>query len=317
MEQIVPNDRVQGLRVTMVGHATLLIQFAGLNVLTDPLWSDRASPVSFAGPQRVTKPGIAFQDLTPIDGVLLSHNHYDHLDIATLKALQARDAPWIVTPLGNDTIIRRHIPAAQMFAGDWGDGFDVAKGARVHIAPAIHWSSRNGRDRRMALWGGFMLRVEGRLVYFAGDTGYGTGTMFRRLREEYGRPDLAILPIGAYDPRWFMADQHINPEEAVEILVDLDAVAAVGMHWGTFKLTDEPFDEPVQRLHAALQKRRIDPSRFTALRPAEIADFPRSGYAEAPVSIPDDIPVGLSAQATCCPGPQCGDRRPGGADGAD
>ncbi|WP_395330125.1 MBL fold metallo-hydrolase [Novosphingobium sp. BL-8H] len=269
----VPKDRVEGLRVTMVGHATMLIQIGGLNVLTDPVWSDRASPVQFAGPKRVTAPGVRIEDLPPIDAILLSHNHYDHLDVATLKVLHDRHKPLIVTPLGNDRIILRHIPTARVSAGDWGDAFAIAPGVQAHIVPALHWSSRGMGDRRMALWGGFMLRAGERLVYFAGDTGYGTGTIFRRLREAFGAPDVALLPIGAYDPRWFMAAQHTDPEEAIQIMLDLGARAAVGMHWGTFKLTDEPREDPAQRLRAGLAERGIDPAAFVPLLPGEWANF--------------------------------------------
>ena len=270
---VIPDARVERLRVTMVGHATLLIQVAGLNLLTDPVWSDRASPLAFAGPKRVTAPGVRMEDLPPIDAILLSHNHYDHLDIKTLKALHQRHAPLIVTPLGNDAIVRRHSPAARIKAGDWGAEVEIAPGAQVHIVPATHWSSRGIRDRRMALWSGFMLRAGGRLVYFAGDTGYGTGRIFRTMRERFGPPDLAIIPIGAYDPRWFMAAQHVDPEEAVQIMRDLDARAAVGVHWGTFKLTGEPRDEPATRLVTGLAAAGIAPGSFIAMRPADMAEF--------------------------------------------
>ncbi len=275
---VVPDARVEGLRVTMVGHATLLIQVAGLNLLTDPVWSDRASPLAFAGPRRVTAPGVRIEDLPPIDAILLSHNRYDHLDIATLKTLHERAVlpivtPLIVTPLGNDAIVRRHILAARIKAGDWGAEVEIAPGAQVHIVPATHWSSRGIRDRRMALWSGFMVRAGGRLVYFAGDTGYGTGRIFRGMRERFGPPDLALLPIGAYDPRWFMAAQHVDPEEAIQIMRDLDARAAVGIHWGTLKLTDEPRDEPAMRLAARLAAAGIEPSAFIAMQPGDVAEF--------------------------------------------
>lgn len=270
---VVPEVRVDGLRVTMVGHATLLIQIGGLNILTDPVWSDRASPVSFAGPRRITAPGVDQEALPPIDAILLSHNHYDHLDMASLRALCARHDPLIVTPLGNEVIIHRKLPSARVRAGDWGDHFDIAPGAMAHIVPALHWSSRGTSDRRMALWGGFVIEAAGKSIYFAGDTGYGTGNIFRAIRARFGPIDLAILPIGAYDPRWFMAAQHCDPEDAVKIFGDLDARAAVGMHWGTFKLTDEPRDDPEHRLAAALIAHGIDPARFAALHPADIADF--------------------------------------------
>lgn len=270
---ILPAMRVEGLQITMVGHATLLIQTSGLNILTDPVWSDRASPLAFAGPRRVTAPGIRMDDLPPIDAILLSHNHYDHLDVATLRDLHARDRPLIVTPLGNDNIILRHIPDARVEAGDWFDSFAIASGAEAHIVPALHWSSRGLGDRRMALWGGFMLRAFGRLVYFAGDTGYGTGAIFRELRARFGPVDVALIPIGAYEPRWFMAAQHTDPDDAIQIMLDLEARAAIGMHWGTFKLTDEPWEDPALRLSAGLQTREMETGKFVAMRPAETAAF--------------------------------------------
>ena len=268
----IPDARIEGLRVTPVGHATALIQLAGLNVLTDPVWSDRASPLAFAGPKRITAPGIALDALPPIDVILLSHNHYDHLDLATLKALQARHAPLIVTPLGNDAILRPQMPAARIVTGDWWDRFDLPAGAVAHIVPALHWSSRGIRDRRMALWGGFVLQAGGRQVYFTGDTGYGTGAIFRDIHARFGPVDLALLPIGAYDPRWFMAAQHTDPEEAIRIMRDVEAGVAIGIHWGTFKLTDEPRDEPAERLSAGLAAARIDPARFVAAQPGEAID---------------------------------------------
>ena len=246
--QVVPEARVAGLRTTIVGHASVLIQAGGLNVLTDPVWSARASPLPFAGPRRVWAPGIAFEALPPVDAVLLSHNHYDHLDMATLRRLDIEHRPLMVTSLGNDAILRRAIPGVRVVAGDWWDRIDIGNGGEVTIVPAYHWSARTGRDRRMALWCGFMLSTPGGRAYFAGDTGYGNGRIFREVRQRIGRPDLALIPIGAYEPRWFMSAQHIDPNEAVQILEDLEAAAAVGIHWGVFQLTDERRDEPPEVL---------------------------------------------------------------------
>jgi L-ascorbate metabolism protein UlaG (beta-lactamase superfamily) len=265
--QTVPDARVAGLRATIVGHASVLIQAGGLNILTDPVWSARASPLSFAGPRRVWAPGIAFEALPPIDAVLLSHNHYDHMDMATLRQLNLRHRPLLVTSLGNDTILRRALPDARMVIGDWWDRLDIGKGGEVTIVPAYHWSARTGRDRRMALWSGFMLSTSGGRALFTGDTGYGDGGIFRQVRQRIGRPDLALIPIGAYAPRWFMSAQHTDPSEAVRILEDLEAVRAVGIHWGVFRLTDEPREEPPELLRAALARRGIAENLFPAGEP--------------------------------------------------
>lgn len=268
-----PDDRVGGLRVTSVGHSSLLIQVANLNVLTDPIWSDRASPVSFAGPKRVTAPGIAFEALPPIDVVLLSHSHYDHFDVPTLRGLQARFRPLFVGPLGMDTLVGRLIPNVRIKVGDWGDRLDVSDGISVRIVPANHWSSRRLSDRRMMLWCGFLVRAAYRQIYYAGDTGYGDGSIFRMMGDRYGACDLALIPIGAYAPRWFMRTQHVDPDEAVQIMLDCGAPRALGIHWGTFRLTDEPRDEPLLRLAKALEQRDLPPARFLPAGPGDVFDF--------------------------------------------
>jgi L-ascorbate metabolism protein UlaG (beta-lactamase superfamily) len=270
--QVVPEERVAGLRVTMVGHATVLIQSGSLNVLTDPVWSARCSPVNFAGPKRVMAPGVAFANLPPIDVVLLSHNHYDHLDMDTLRQLHAAYRPLIVTPLGNDSIVRKAIPDARIATGDWWDQLALPGGATATVVPAYHWSARGVGDRRMALWGGFMLRTTGGLTYFSGDTGYGSGHIFRDMRERVGAPDIALIPIGAYAPRWFMCNQHIDPDEAVRIMQDLDAEKVMGIHWGVFQLTDEAREEPVERLREAMHQRDLDPQRFVAAEPGDVME---------------------------------------------
>jgi L-ascorbate metabolism protein UlaG (beta-lactamase superfamily) len=265
--QTVPDAHVAELRATIVGHASVLIQAGGLNVLTDPVWSTRASPLSFVGPKRVWAPGIAFESLPRIDVVLLSHSHYDHMDMTTLRRLDIEHHPLIVTSLGNDAILRRSIRGVRVVTGDWWDRIDVGKGGEVTIIPAYHWSARTGRDRRMALWSGFALSTAGGCAHFAGDTGYGDGRIFREMRHRVGRPDLALIPIGAYAPRWFMSAQHTDPHEAVKILEDLEAVRAVGIHWGVFQLTDERRDEPPELLREALARRGIAEHLFPAGEP--------------------------------------------------
>lgn len=269
VQPTVPEASVAGLRATIVGHASVLIQADGLNVLTDPVWSVRASPLSFAGPRRVWAPGIAFEALPKIDVVLVSHNHYDHLDMATLRRLHSEHTPLMVTPLGNDEILRDAIPGVNVVGGDWWDRIKISRSGEVTIVPAYHWSARTGRDRRMALWSGFVLSTEAGHAYFSGDTGYGSGQIFRDMRQRIGRPDLALIPIGAYAPRWFMCAQHTDPNEAVQILEDLEATRAVGIHWGVFRLTDEPRNEPPELLRKALTRRGIAEKLFPAGVPGE------------------------------------------------
>lgn len=283
--QTVPDTTVAGLRATIVGHASVLIQAGGLNVLTDPVWSERASPLQFAGPRRVWAPGIAFADLPPIDAVLLSHNHYDHMDVATLRRLHAEHRPLMVAPLGNDVILRRAIPDVRVVTGDWWGRIDIGKGGEVTIVPAYHWSARTGRDRRMALWCGFMLSTAGGgNVYFAGDTGYGDGHVFREVRRRIGRPDMALIPIGAYAPRWFMSPQHTDPNEAVRILEDLEAAQGVGIHWGVFRLTNEPREEPPELLLQALARRGVAAKLFPAGEPGLSYEALEQGRAGANVA---------------------------------
>ncbi len=266
-----PATRVDGVAITMVGHASLLIQAVGHNILVDPVWSERASPLRFAGPRRVDPPGIAFADLPPVDTVLLTHNHYDHCDLATLARLAAAHRPRVITPLGNDALIAA--ACAGVETGDWGDRFVLAERLAVTLHPAHHWSARRIGDRRMALWCGFVLETPAGAVYLVGDTGYGDGDIFRRVRERFGPPRVAVIPIGAYEPRWFMRGQHVNPDEAVRIMLDCGATQALGVHWGTFQLTDEARLAPLAALDAALAQGGIDPDRFRALRPGDVWQF--------------------------------------------
>lgn len=275
-----PPPRVaQGaVRVSFVGHATFLIQGAGLNILTDPVWSERASPVSFAGPKRVNPPGIAFDDLPPIDVVLISHGHYDHLDLETIDRLWRRDRPRIVAPLGNDATIQAHRPDIPVTAVDWGDVVPLGNGVEAVAEQVHHWSRRGIFDRNQALWCGFVLLGIDGGVLFAGDTGFDEGRPFQRLARRHAPVGLALLPIGAYEPRWFMTSQHMDPADAVRGFGLLGARQALGYHWGTFQLTDEAVTDPPAELAAALGAHRIDPTRFLAARPGQVWASDTSSY---------------------------------------
>ncbi|KQT55289.1 MULTISPECIES: MBL fold metallo-hydrolase [unclassified Aureimonas] len=264
-----PPQRSEALRLSFVGHASFLLQVAGFNILFDPVWSERVSPFRRIGPKRIDPPGIAFEDLPPIDAVLLTHNHYDHMDLDTLRRLQAAHRPRFVTPLGNDTILRRAIEGAETTVGDWGGTVALSDRVNAVFTPANHWSARSIRDRRMALWSGFVIQTAERRLYHSGDTGYGDGSIFRAIGETFGGFDLALLPIGAYEPRWFMGDQHASPADSVQILEDVRAARALGFHWGTFNLSDEGLEQPVADLAAALDAAGLDGSRFQPMRPGE------------------------------------------------
>ena len=207
-----PPPRVDGAtcRISYVGHASFLLQIAGLNILLDPVWSMRASPFRRVGPKRVNDPGIAFADLPPIDVVLVSHAHYDHLDVATLSRLTAAHRPRVIAPLGNDAIMRSHDKAIAAEGYDWHDRVEVGPDAAVTLVPTRHWSARSLSDRNMSLWASFVIEAPAGRIYFVGDSSYGEGEHFRDARKRYGPFKLALLPIGAYEPRWFMADQHMN-----------------------------------------------------------------------------------------------------------
>jgi len=267
-----PPARVEGAacRISYVGHASWLIQAGGLNVLLDPVWSKRASPVRFAGPKRVNDPGVALADLPPIDVVLVSHGHYDHLDLATLSQIAATHRARVITPLGNDTIMRSHDSAIAAEAYDLDDRVNLGNGMAVMLVAARHWSARTLADRNMSLWASFVIETPGGGIYFVADSGYGDGGHFRRARDRHGPFRLAILPIGAYEPRWFMRDQHMNPAESVQALIDCGAETALAHHYGTFQLTDEPYDAPLIALGDALKAAGISPERFRALRPGQV-----------------------------------------------
>jgi L-ascorbate metabolism protein UlaG (beta-lactamase superfamily) len=246
-----PPRRVDGgtLRVTFVNHSTLLIQMDGLNILTDPIWSERCSPVQFAGPKRHRRPGIDFADLPPIDAVLVSHNHYDHLDVLTLQRLRVRNAPRLVTALGNGLVLAKAGLGASTEL-DWWQTTQLAPHVKVTLVPAQHFCSRGISDRNRNLWGGFVISGPSGNVYFAGDTGW--GPHFDLIRQRFSPIRLAMLPIGAYLPRWFMSPVHIGPDQAVQAHLALGAETSVAMHFGTFDLGDDGELQPVEELHAAM-----------------------------------------------------------------
>jgi L-ascorbate metabolism protein UlaG (beta-lactamase superfamily) len=261
------------VRLSFVGHASWLIQAAGLNILVDPVWSMRVSPVAWAGPKRHNDPGIAFEALPRIDIVLVSHGHYDHLDMATLSKLAAKFAPRVVTPLGNDLTMKDADASIRAESFDWHDRVELGDGVAVTLVPTRHWSARSLKDRNKALWASFVLETPAGKLYVVCDSGYGDGKHFRRVAAMHGPLRLAILPIGAYEPRWFMRDQHMNPEDAVQALADCGAETALAHHHGTFQLTDEAIDAPVIELGKALDEAGVPRERFRVLKPGQVFEI--------------------------------------------
>lgn len=265
------------LRATFVNHATVLIQMDGVNVLTDPIWSERASPVSFAGPRRVHRPGVRIEDLPRIHLVLVSHSHYDHLDVDTLQALWRRDQPRVVVALGTSPIVRAAgVPKVREL--DWWQGFVDTTGLRITSVPVVHFANRGACDAARQLWTGFVIEgPQAGRVYFAGDTA--TGPHFAAARERFGDFRLALLPIGAYRPEWFMSYVHMDPREAVEAHRALGAQTSLGIHFGTFQLTDEGRDEPIADLADALGAAAVPADTFWTLAPGEGRDVPPTPQA--------------------------------------
>lgn len=261
--------RSDRIAATFIGHSTFLVQIGGVAVLFDPIWSQRCSPVAFAGPRRARRPGQSLDALPAVDLLLVSHNHYDHMDLPTLRRVRRRWAPRTATGLAN----ARHLAKAGISDAvelDWWQSTDLA-GVRVTYVPAQHFSARTLRDRNRSLWGGFVVEAAGATVYFAGDSGY--CPHFAEIGQLFPRIDLALLPIGAYEPRWFMRQQHVNPEEAVRAHQDLRPRRSLGMHFGTFQLTDEGIDAPVRALRQARAQAGIPEADFDVLRFGETREY--------------------------------------------
>jgi L-ascorbate metabolism protein UlaG (beta-lactamase superfamily) len=245
------------IAITFVNHATFLIQAAGVTILTDPMWSERASPFRRIGPKRVRAPGVPFDDLPAIDMVLLSHNHYDHLDVATLKRLRQRFTPAVLAAMGDGRLVAPLGFTRVRFSDT----------LAITFVPAQHFSARGLFDRRKSLWGGYMIESRGRRIYFGGDTGY--SSHFADIRGRLGSPDIAMLGIGAYEPRWFMQPVHMNPAEAIRAHRDLGSRHSIGMHFGTFQLTLEAIDQPRIDLERARAESGVAASEFITLNEGE------------------------------------------------
>jgi L-ascorbate metabolism protein UlaG (beta-lactamase superfamily) len=254
------------IAVTFVNHATFLIQIGGVAILTDPIWSERASMLRWAGPRRVRQPGVAFDDLPKIDLVLLSHNHYDHLDLATLRRLRQAFSPTVLVAAGDARLVGP-LGFKDMRELDWWDETPIGEELRITFVPAQHTSARGLLDRQRSLWGGYVIQSRGRLTYFSGDSGY--SKHFSDIKLRLGSPEIAMLGIGSYEPRWFMEPLHMNPAEAVRAHGDLGAKHSIGMHFGTFQLTPEAIDQPQADLKAALSRSGISDREFVTLHEGE------------------------------------------------
>jgi len=256
--------------VTFIGHSTFLIQTGAGNILTDPMYSEHAGPWNLLGPRRVRVPAVPFDALPPIAIVLVSHNHYDHLDRPTLSMLAEKFDPIAITPLGNARLLRS-TGLRRVEELDWWDRSGTSP-LPIALTPAHHFSARGPFDRNRALWGGFVIETNGRKIYFAGDSAYTPA--FGEVRQRFAPIDLALLPIGAYEPRWFMKSVHMNPAEAVQAHRDLEPRMSIGMHFGTFQLTTEGIDEPVRALDEARRSAEITPSEFRTLEFGESIAIP-------------------------------------------
>lgn len=254
------------ISITFVNHATFLIQIDGMNILTDPIWSRRASPFSWIGPKRMRPPGVRFEDLPEINAVLISHNHYDHLDLSTVQRLQQKFDPIFITPLGVSNYLEEH-GISRNRELDWWQRSKLSDRINVSSVPAQHFSGRGLTDRDKTLWSGYVIESELGNVYFAGDTGY--DGFFKEIGQRFGPIKTALIPIGAFRPRWFMKPIHVNPDEAVKIHKEIKAEKSIGIHFGTFPLGDDGMHEPVEALQQARKDHGIPPSDFITLQQGE------------------------------------------------
>ncbi len=260
------------LRATFVNHSTVLIQMDGLNILTDPVWAERIGPLPWlAGPKRHRPPGIAFDDLPHIDVVLISHNHYDHLNLPTLKRLALAHRPVFIVPLGNKALLEAG-GIAPAFDLDWWDERALSSEVTVTAVPARHFSSRGLCDRNRTLWAGFVIQGPSGVVYFAGDTAW--GEHIPEIRERFGPPRLALLPIGAFMPKWFMSRAHLSPAQTMRAHRELEAGTSIATHFGTFRLGDDGMFTPVEESFRAMDKQGISPVHFWVMENGQGREIP-------------------------------------------
>lgn len=260
-----------GIHITFINHSTFLIQTDGLNILTDPVWSERTSPFQWAGPRRMRPPGIRFEDLPDIDVVLLSHNHYDHLDTDTLRSVFHKSKPRIITPLGVKSILdKNEIYSATDL--DWWQESALNNSISIQCVPAQHFSGRGTYDRDATLWCGFVIKRPAGNIYFVGDTGYHS-SMFKEIGTRCAPIEVALVPIGAYKPEWFMSPIHCSPAEAVKIHLEIKSKQSIATHFGTFQLADDGLDEPAEALQKAIELEGVLPERFLIMKEGEVRKF--------------------------------------------
>jgi L-ascorbate metabolism protein UlaG (beta-lactamase superfamily) len=258
------------LALTFINHATFLIQINGLNIITDPVWAKRVSPIPLLGPKRVRKPGVAFKDLPKIDLILISHNHYDHLDVKTLKRLKRRFDPKVLVPLGDKELIES-LGFKNVHEFDWWGSIEINKTTKISFLPTQHFSSRTLFDHSKSLWGSYIIESNSKSIYFGGDAGY--STHYLEIFKRFGAMDVALLGIGAYEPSWFMQHMHMNPAEAVRAHLDLQSKQSIGMHFGTFQLSAEAIDQPVIDLLQAKKQAEITDNSFIVMTEGETKLF--------------------------------------------
>ncbi len=246
---------------TWISHSTVLLKIDGITLLTDPVFAHTIGPLPWLGMTRKTPPALKIESLPPIDIVLISHNHYDHLDVYSIKTLLTLYSPIVIAPLGNGALLKS-LGCSRVIELDWWESFRATPLLNIVLTPALHWSRRTLLDTCQSLWGGFIVQNPSLKIFFAGDTGY--HGHFQKIFQKFGAMDFSLLPIGAYEPRWFMKNVHMNPSDAVQAHLDLQSKRSMGIHFGTFRLTDEGIDDPADELRKALDKAQVDPLSFIA-----------------------------------------------------